>query len=262
MDVLEGGLRVRLSEDQWRGLAGAVELPADAWGVLAPLNTPGDDVPDEKYDGALISATRLALGAGLVHLDVTTMAKERGLVASLGSDGESAAGAARVLVASDGGTGPAAPVPGVEVSAVHADGLVGEVMRLFPPEVPLQPPAAPDSVTLRQELALVIAKAVRDDDDRLAREVASQCGWSEVPDVLISLAHEVRANVTIVLRVEGSPSVVVRRWLQCDLGWVSLAIAGGQVTHTLCSRQEIAADLVYALTGAFEFALTGAEHHG
>lgn len=262
MDVLEGGLRVRLSEDQWRGLAGVAELPDDAWGVLAPLNTPAEDAPGEKYDGALISATRLALGAGLVHLDVTTMAKERGLVASLGSDGESAAGAARVLVASDGGTGPARLVPGVEVSAVHADGLVGEVMRLFPPDVPLQPPAASDPVTLPQELALVIAKAVREDDDRLSREVASQCGWSEVPDVLVSLAREVRANVTIVLRVDGSASVVVRRWLQCDLGWVSLAIAGGNVTHTLCSRQEIAADLVYGLTGAFEFALTGADHHG
>lgn len=83
-----------------------------------------------------------------------------------------------------------------------------------------------------------------------------------MPDVLVSLAREVRANVTVALRVDGSASVVVRRWLQCDLGWVSLAIAGGQVTHTLCSSQEIAADLVYALTGAFEFALTGADHHG
>lgn len=259
---LEGGLRVRLSEDQWRGLHGVADLPGDREGALAPLPALVEGVLVQEFDGALVSAARLALGAGLIHLDVTTMAGDRGLVASLGSDGESAAGAVRVLVASDAGTAPATLVPGVEVSAVHADGLVGEVMRLFPPDSSLETSVAASPVTLPQELALVLAKAVRGDDARLSREVAAQCGWLEVPEVLVSLAEGVRANAALALRVYGSESLVLRRWLQCDLGWVSVAMGGGQVTHTLCTRHEIVADIVYVLTGAFEFALAGVGSHG
>ncbi len=259
LKVLDGGMRARLSEDEWRGLYDVAETPEESSGPLDPLGDTASTV--SEFDEGLVAGAELALGKGVVRIDVTTMSVDRGLVAKLGSDGHAAAASVRVIAALSEDA-PATPVPGVEVSVVHAEDLVREVMRLFPPDGPIKTSGGGEAVTLPQEQALVLAKAIREDNSRLASEVASQCGWSEVPEVLISLAQDIRANAALAISVVGSDSIVLRRWLQCDLGWVSMAVLDGQITHRVCTRDDIRDDLTYALTGAFEFAFAGVSGRG
>lgn len=252
---IDGCQRVRLDEDDWQVVVAAAAVPDELLGALTPLPVPAPGTaPAAEADATVVSAAALAAGPARVRLDVTTVSGGRGVVAVFGTDGTVAAEATRVLVLSDAGE-PTALVPGVELSVFRAEHVVAQVMRLVPPDVPLGPAEPVDSIALPHADALVLAEAVRSGDDALARQVAADRGWSEVPAVLTALADGVRANVTVALRVGGQGTAVVRRWLQSDLGWVGLAVTGEDVVHTPCSRDDVASELVYSLTGAFAAAL-------
>lgn len=275
LEPVEGALRVRLGEPDWRALFGRAGIDSDS-SALRPLALADhvEELASADVDEALVEAARLALAGAdsgaLVALEVTTASRSRGVFAALASDGASAASAVRAVVVPDDPEGQTRLAPGVEASAFPTDGLVGEVMRLFPPEVPDPTPVPVDArsferqpvaqlvaqlVALPQTDALVLARALQAGDDTLAGEVAAQCGWSRVPDLLVALAEEVRGNVTVTLRVAGTDTIGVRRWLQCGLGWVAVSVEGERVTHELRTREQIAEDLVFWLTGAFDAAL-------
>lgn len=250
---IDGVPRVRLDEPDWASVVAATGVPAAALGALTPL-TAADDAGAEP---TMVAAAALALGSARVRVDVTTVSGDRGVVASLGSDGTTSAIAHRILVLPGGGE-PTRLAPGVELSVLDQRHLLIEVMRLVPPDPPLAPDDPGPVVALPHTDALVLTEAVRSGDDAVARQVATEQGWDEVPPVLEALADEVRANVTVALRVEGRETVVLRRWLQTELGWVGLAITDGEAVHTPCTREGLADELLYSLTGAFETALAGA----
>lgn len=255
-ELMDGVPRVRLDEPSWAAVVAVSGVPPEQAGGLTPLAEPAAQAPDPDVG----AAAALAL-AGPIHVDVTSVGGDAGVVASLGSDADVAAVAVRVLAVGLADS-PTVAVPGVEVSLVRPQQIVSEIMRLLPadPSTADDPPT--EAITLAHDQALVLSAALRDDDEPLALEIASQEGWSAVPELLRSLAADVSGNATVALRVRGSDDVVVRRWLQCDRGWVQVSVADGRVTHTPCDRSLISRELLYALTGAFEFALSGAGSHG
>lgn len=257
-EKVDGAARLHAEEAEWAAAVAATGVPSELAGALAPLA--GADTTTVT-DPSVVSAAELSLGPAQVHLDVTTVSGDRGVIASLGSDGVVAASAARVLVVPRGGE-PTTFVPGVELSLFRAENLAAEIMRLLPPDAPLAAESVGEPVTLRHADALVLSQAVQSGDDAMATQIAADNGWDEVPEVLSALADGVRANATVAFRVAGRSNLVVRRWLQSELGWVGLAIADGTIVHTPCSREDIANELVYSLTGAFEVALAGAGHSG
>lgn len=254
--ALDGGTpRVRLDESAWAAAVAATGVPTEHRGGLTPMADPADDRPDPD----VVAAAALALG-GSVHVDVTSVGGEAGVVTSMGCAADAAAVASRALAVAVADS-PTVAVPGVELTLVRPQHLVTEILRVLPPD-PTTDARPGEPVTLAHDRALVLSAALRDGDEALADEVASQERWDEVPELLRSLAAEVRGNGTVAIRVRGSDDVIVRRWLLCDLGWVRLSVEDGRVTHTPCDRAAIGRDLVHALTGAFEFALTGAGSRG
>lgn len=251
---VDGAPRVRVDESDWASLVAASHVPLSGLGALSPLEAPAPG----SADPTAVEATALALGRALVHLDVTSASGDRGLVTSLGSDGRTAAIATRALVVPDGGGAETQVAPGIELTVVGPDRLLAEIMRLVPPDVPFDAAEPDPPIVLPQTDALVLSEAVRSGDDAVARQIARDQGWDEVPAVLEALASQVRANVTVALRIEGHDAVVVRRWLQSDLGWVGLAVDRTDAVHTPCTRAGMAQELLHSLTGAFETALTGA----
>lgn len=252
-----GAARLRADEGDWAAAVAATDVPVEQAGALAPLTEPADGVTDPS----VVSAAELSIGPAQLHIDVTTVSGDRGLIASIGSDGVVGASAARVLLVPRGGE-PTSFVPGVELSLFRAENVTSEIMRLLPPDAPLATGAVPAPITILHADALVLSEAVQTGDQALAAQIAADNGWDEVPEVLSALADGVRANATIALRVAGRSNLVVRRWLQSELGWVGLAIADGTIVHTPCTRKDIARELTYSLAGAFEAALAGAGHRG
>ena len=164
----QGALRARLDEDELRRIVD-VETAAGR--------------PDPSAD-ALGEAVRLALGGGVVRVEVATWTGERAVRAHLAADRDAAAGAARAGVVGDGSVVMA---PGVEVSAFPVGRTAVEVLRLFPPETSAGPSSAPGSTpgdlafTLPPEAALMMSRALREDDDSLAGATAELAGLDEVP---------------------------------------------------------------------------------
>jgi len=245
---LDGALRVRLDEDGWAACATGFDVP----GPLRPAQPPAD----RAIEPALRQAVTVALtGPALVQLK--TAARGRGLVASIGCNGQSAAGAARVVLpAGVAGDDPTA-VPGVEVSAFPPDRIVAELLRLVPPDrAGSKPqPVRTEPVVLPHTVALMLSRALRDDDQPLVRELVAASGWVDVPEVIARLADGVTANATAVFRGHAAGPPRTRQWLQCALGWVELTVAGGEVTHRLVDRAGVAATLVEELTIALERSL-------
>jgi len=239
---LEGALRVRLGETDWAACVSAAGLD-----VAGPL-MPAQPASGQPVAADLRRAVALAV-SGPTLVQLTTASQDRGLVASLGSDGVTAAGAVRIVVPA-GVAGPApAALPGVEVSAFTPERLVGEVLRLVPPDRPVA--AVPEPVQLPHTVALMLNRALTEDDEPLVRELAAASGWTDVPELLRELATQVTATATVVLRSAGA-APRTRRWLQCRLGWVEIAVAGAQVTHRPVQRSDLAATLVEELTIALE----------
>ena len=249
---LDGGLRVRLDEGGWAACVTGLD-------VQGPLR-PAQPAADLAIEPALRQAVTLALG-GPALVQLTTAARGRGLAASIGCNGHRAAGAARVVLpAGVAGDDPVA-VPGVEVSAFPPEGIVAELLRLVPPDRAgsKPPPVRTDPVVLPHALALMLSRALRDDDQPLVRELVAASGWVDVPEVIARLADGVTANATAVFRgpARHSPAGTPRsrQWLQCALGWVELTVAGGEVTHRLVDRAGIAATMVEEVTIALERSL-------
>ncbi|MGI9156142.1 MAG: hypothetical protein ACR2FG_05830 [Marmoricola sp.] len=264
---LEGAFRTRLDEAEWTAVW-TDSISTGTRSQVAPLPLEPDvEVPDAEVPAATREAVTVATGStAVVTLELASITPSRGILADLGTDGKVAAGVVRALVVPD----PAGAVsaddvvlaPGVELSAFALDQLVDEVLRLFPPDGPMSGTQPEEPIRMPAEWAMVLARAVRERDEPMLHRIAAECGWDDVPDLLVSLAEEVRANATVTMRVTGSERVGLRRWLQCHLGWVSLGLGDGFVTHRLCSREQIRADLVYDLTGALDAVLAGASSDG
>ncbi len=252
----QGALRARLDEDELRRLVEAAGRP-DA---SSPADAPGAALGDARGDArgdALGEAVRLALGGGAVRVEVATWTGERAVQAHLAADRDAAAGAARAGVVVDGAVVMA---PGVEVSAFPVDRTAVEVLRLFPPDVPTGPALAPGSTpadlafTLPPEAALMMSRALREDDDSLAVATAELAGLDEVPRLLESLSASLRGDATVTVAV-GDTVLPSRRWLLCHLGWVAVAVTPGGVTHHLVTRGGILDTVLRDLVTAWEVAL-------
>jgi hypothetical protein len=252
--ALDGGLRVRLDEPDWVGLLRA----AGVAGTPSPL-APIDDVrpSGSTYDGALVEAAALTIGPAALRLELVTTSGDRGVLGAVGSDGRTAGAAIRVVALPDAASLEAAPVPGVELSVFPAERLVQEVLRTFPPDGMAMPLAAgePDEVALPQNLAVTLSRALQQGDDKLARTIARQCGWDDVPDLMQAVGEDVRASAAVTISVAGSATVQLQRWLQCRLGWVEIGLHDGEAVSRLRTREQIQQTLVTALTGAFDFLL-------
>jgi hypothetical protein len=243
LEIAPDGLRTQLSEPDWAAVVAATSTTAG--GALAPLETASTAaLPDE----ALVAAAGLALGGGPVHVDLVTGAGDRGLIAQIGCDPVATGVAVRALVPASDGSGPAV-VPGVEVGANETAHVVAEIMRLFPGGGQTRY-AGSSAVTLPHELSLTLHQAIRTGDKQVARLVAEQAGFDAPPEVLVALASGTTASATTTIRVLGSPTVVVQQWLLCDVGWVLLTVHGTSVTHTVQSRDEVAATFVRLVSGA------------
>ena len=183
---------------------------------------------------------------------MVTARGDRGLLAVLGSDGRTAAGAVRVVATPPDGR--AAPVPGVEVSGFAAEHLVDEVLRLVPPDGVTVPLAddQPTEVSVPEHLAITLSRALQSGDEALAADVARECGHDDVPDLLRAASEQVRASATVTLAVAGSTRVEVHTWLQCRVGWLDLRVEGGTCTTRLVDRERIRLDLTHALAGALD----------
>lgn len=236
-----------LDEAAWADLVRATGLDVST----SPLRPLGDHpARSEPPEPALVEATALALGRADVGLTVMSGAGDRGVLAQIGSDRQVLGVAVRAVVA--GSAGPVA-VPGIQLGAHAASGVVDQVMRLVPPggdERDL--PRAP--VSLDQETALVITRTAVDDPD-VALAAARRAGLDVVPPVLQALARGTSASVTMTVSTSGEPLHAVRQWLLTDQGWVSLTIRGRRVAHTACSRAELAAATTSLVAGAWDAAL-------
>ena len=235
----QGALRARLDEDELRRLVEAADRP--------------DASPD-----ALGEAVRLALGAGAVRVEVATWTGDRAVRAHLAADRDAAAGAARGGFLQDGSVVMA---PGVEVSAFPVDRTAVEVLRLFPPDAVDRPSARrrgprPEDLafTLPPEAALMMSRALREDDEALAAATAELAGLTDVPPLLESLSASLRGDATVTVAV-GDTVLPSRRWLQCHLGWVAVAVTPGGITHHLVTRAGILDTVVRDLVTAWEIAL-------
>lgn len=257
-----GGLRVRLDEPQWADVAGAtgLDLAASALRPLVDADPEGaagaTGVDPGPADPAVVEAARLALGPAPVSVSLVTGAGDRGVLATMGADPVSLGLATRVLVAAADGSGPQG-VPGVELTASLAGQAVSELMRLFPAGGGERHVAA-DPVVLPADQSMVIARAVEQGDVALARRAARACGFDDVPELLTSIAHGSLASARLTVQVAGRPDQQLRQWLLADVGWVSLGLRGRDAVHVARSREEVRAELVDLLAGAFDAAAEGA----
>lgn len=245
----QGALRARLDEDELRRLVEVADRPD------APQDAPAD---------ALGEAVRLALGAGTVRVEVATWTGDRAVRAHLAADRDAAAGAARGGVLQDGSVVMA---PGVEVSAFPVDRTAVEVLRLFPPDASTGPPLDPGSTsedlafTLPPEAALMMSRALREDDEALTAATAELAGLVDVPPLLESLSASLRGDATVTVAV-GDTVLPSRRWLQCHLGWVAVAVTPGGITHHLVTRAGILDTVVRDLVTAWEIVLSSTDGPG
>jgi hypothetical protein len=251
----DGALRVRVDESAWVGLL----VAAGVSGTGSPL-APIDGVPADPgpYDAALREAAGLALGPAALRIELATTSGDRGVLGVLGCDGRAAAGAVRVVALPTADAVEAAPVPGVELSAFPAERLVAEILRTFPPDGVVLPVAdgEPDVVTLPQNLAITLSRALQQGDEQVAAGIARQCGWESVPDLVRAVSEDVRASAAVTLGVVGSATVQVQRWLQCRLGWVEIGLSDGASVSRLRTREQVRQTLVESLTGAFDVLLS------
>lgn len=131
---LDGAHRVRLDEAAWAGLVGD-ELGSCLPPWAAPLP---DDVPPDVVDPhpALLQALEIPQRA-LVTVEVASSTGSTGLRAVQWTDGAFVLGIVRAVVLDDAATpGHGARLaPGIELTAGPIDGLLGEIMRLVPPEL-------------------------------------------------------------------------------------------------------------------------------
>ena len=253
----QGALRARLAEDETRRL---LESPRSA-----QADDRADDQADDRADDSLGEAVRLALGGGVVAVEVATWAADRAVRGRIGATPDAAAGAARAGAVRDGSVTMA---PGVEMSAFPVDRVAVEVLRLFPPDpsTPSTPSAGAGagagvgtarrdlSFTLPAAAGLMMSRALREQDETLARATAELAGLDEVPALLESLSASLRGDATVTVAV-GDTVLPSRRWLQCHLGWVAVAVTPGGITHRLVDRSGILDTVVRDLVAAWEIAL-------
>ena len=207
-------------------------------------------VAGEEDDEIAVGA-RLAAG-GPVRVQVLTRAADRVVAADLGSAADGAAGAARVsVVESDGRV---VPREGVELSLFRASRLAPEVLRLLPPDGPA-PVGTATPFTLPVEAALVVSRALREQDDALARLAAETAGLDGVPPLLEALSDSLRGEASVTLAA-GGEVLVTRRWLLCALGWVHVELTPDGVLHAPVDRGGILDRLMRDLAAAWDLLAT------
>lgn len=247
-----GALRARLDESCWAQVADRAGLPAELGLVAAMAPEP---LPDEAVEPSLVDAARLLATAPL-RVEASTSSGGDGLVAELGWDGTTGVVVVRAVASADG---RAEPAPGVEVSVFPADRLVRELVRLFPPSRTPAAPGAPaasgapadnGTVVLAPEVALAAVRALRRADTDLPGEISASHGWPQVPELLVDVAHGVRGQAVLALRIACARSVQVRSWLQVDQGWLALSLAGQDLTHRMLSAEALDTDLTHWVSGA------------
>lgn len=259
---LDGALRVRLTEPQWRAIsATAGELPdwaapiehsePDAASDDATTDETGADVGDAE-DAPDVAGPALAAALGLraaatLHVDVAVADGARGLLATLWTDGRTGAVVVRGLdLRREGRATATRRRAGVEVSAFPAGNLTAEVLRLVPPM-----PNRVDAVeaVVPEELTIGLAAALRTGDTATTEAVCAELGLESPPAVVAAAVGSLRGDLGITVRGGRGP-VTTGHWLACDAGWVELGrTPDGMIRHTPRTAADLAATLRFDLAG-------------
>jgi hypothetical protein len=201
--------------------------------------------------GEVVAGARLA-ARGPVRVQVLTRAADRVVAADLGAAADGAAGAVRVSVVE--ADGRVVPRDGVELSLFRSARLAPEVLRLLPPDGPA-PVEGATAFTIPVEAALVVSRALREQDEALARLAAATAGLDGVPPLLEALSDSLRGEATVTV-VAGEQVLGTRRWLLCQLGWVHVELTPDGVLHSPVDRGGILDTLVRDVAAAWELLAT------
>lgn len=258
LDAVDGGLRARLTEDEWASVATAA-LAADEVSALPDWARPaaGAQEPTEpaELDEALAGAVRLRRTA-LVEVEVAASVGARAVMAHLWTDGRVGAALVRGFdVRAQGDARATRRRPGVEVSAFTTSTLLDEVLRLVPPAAePGRDEVA--EVTLPVELTIGFASALRRGDTRTVAAICADLGIEQPPAVFESVVRTLDGSLVVSVRSRGSADVSALSWLHCDAGWVELLpTADERVRHVPRRRADLERLLLSDLTGRLDTAL-------
>lgn len=256
LEPLEGALRARLDEPDWRVVSdGVADLPA--WAQPLPADRAGERVEPAAEPEAVDPALRAAVGlraSALVEVEVAAAGGERAVLAVLWADARAGAALVRGVDVLPGG-GPDAAVlrPGVEVSAFGVDRLLDEVLRLVP-DAPVVVEAT--EAVVPEELTIALAQAIRTGDRSTVEALCAALGVPGPPAVVDAAVRGLSGNLTLTARSRGRDDVSAGTWLRCDAGWVELArTADGMIRHTPRTRDDIGRRLLSDLTGRMAAAL-------
>lgn len=258
LDAVDGGLRARLTEDQWASVAAAA-LAGDEVSALPDWArpAPSEQEPTEpvELDEALAEAVHLRRTA-LVEVEVAASVGPRAVMAHLWTDGRVGAALVRGFdVRAQGDARATRRRPGVEVSAFTTSTLLDEVLRLVPPAAePGRDEVA--EVTLPVELTIGFASALRRGDTRTVTAICADLGIERPPAIFESVVRTLDGSLVVSVRSRGSADVSALSWLHCDAGWVELLpTADERVRHVPRRRADLERLLLSDLTGRLDTAL-------
>ncbi len=240
-------MRHHLDEQEWSMLTAGVVLPPHLpW--IAPLVPPDHGDAAIEPDAALLEAVQQHTHA-VVEAQVATSFDGQALVGALWTDGVVGVALVRRMQAG-GGSGTVAVVPGIELSMFAVGDFAAELMRLVPELAQSAPsPASPPSLTVPEDLAFVLGRAIRSHDEPMTDAVCAELGMSQPPSLIDALVRTMRGNATVSMRSVGRDDVTCGSWLLCDAGWVELRrSADGAVRHTQLRRPDIADAVVFDVT--------------
>ena len=198
---MDRGLRRRFTEPEWAGalaICGDPDVPEWAAALVA--------MPEEvglEPDAALREVIRLR-DTALVEVEVTAVAKDRGVLAALWTDGRVGSGIVRGVDVAPPRVGPGSRMrPGIELSAFPVGSLVDEVMRLVPPAPNL---IGATRAILPEELTITLSQALRRADARVIDAVCRDLGIDRPPVVLDSVVHTMDGQLTLTVPDQGAGS--------------------------------------------------------
>jgi hypothetical protein len=232
--VLDGGLRMRVDEAEWRRLVRQSSrslLPE--WAL--PLPSEEGNGPDDGPAEPVVEAIAL-LGSSPLEVQVASAFGTSALLGMLSTDLSAGAAIARRVGSTAAG---ASLFPGIELSVMPLGRVVDEVMRLVPPE-PDDVTAVLEPMELPTAVALALCAALRRGDQEMIDAICSDFDLAGPPAVIRSLTEALRGNLTITMRSSAIPGPGAATWLLGSSGWVQVAVtAAGTIAHTPCRRADV-----------------------
>jgi hypothetical protein len=191
----------------------------------------------------------------LVEVEVTAVAKDRGILAMLWTDGRVGSAIVRGVDVDLQGSAPASRRrPGIEVSAFPVGSFLDEVLRLVPPASNTIHAA---EAVIPEEFTIALGQALRRGDARLIAAVCQDLEVEKPPAVVDSVVRTMDGQLTLTARSRGRDDVTVVSLLRCSAGWVELTrTADDEIRHTPRTTDDIGRTLLFDVTGRLDDALT------